>query len=120
MIRKTLSASLLPRCFSQPQLLPRKSTVGRPIEAGSLHEGYLDMVVYYVPVDGNLLEVTATFAPKTGGDPMRVVLGLADGDSLVFSMPGHRNSLYAFSRTGEEVTVSSGTDVHPRADALVN
>ena len=120
MIRKTLSASLfLAMLFATPASA-EEATIGRPIEAGSLHEGYLDMVVYYVPVDGNLLEVTATFAPKTGGDPMRVVMGLADGDSLAFSMPGHRDSLYAFSRTGEEVTVSSGTDVHPRADALVN
>ena len=92
------------------------ASLDRPIEAGSLHEGQLDMVVYYVPVDGGLLEVTATFAPKTGGDPLRIVMGLADSDSVAFSMPGHEDSLYAFSRSGEEVTASSGTEVHPRAE----
>jgi hypothetical protein len=50
-------------------------------------------------------------------NPLRVVMGVADGDSVAFSMPGHRNSLYGFSRSGEEVTVSSETDVHLRADA---
>lgn len=54
---------------------------------------------------------------KIGGDPQRVVMGLAEGDSVAFSMPGNRGALYAFSRSGEEVTVSSETDVHLRAEA---
>ncbi|UXN64431.1 hypothetical protein N8E89_00645 [Phyllobacterium sp. A18/5-2] len=120
MIRRTLSASLLAALFLATPAFAEDATIGRPIEGATLHEGHLDMVVYYVPVDGDLLEVTATFAPKTGGDPLRVAMGLSDGDSVAFSMPGHRDSLYAFSRSGEEVTVSSGTDVHPRADALMN
>ena len=120
MIRRTLGASLLAALFLATPAFAEEVTVGRPIEGGSLHEGRLDMVVYYVPVDGDLLEVTATFAPKGGGDPLRVVMGLADGDSVAFSMPGYQDSLYAFSRSGEEVTVSSETDVHLRADALMH
>ncbi|MER8549144.1 hypothetical protein NKH41_26240 [Mesorhizobium sp. M1169] len=118
MIRKILSASLLTALFLATPAFAEEATVGRPIEAGSLHNGRLDMVVYYVPIDGDLLEVTATFAPKGGGDPLRVVMGLADRDSVAFSMPGYRGSLYAFSRSGEDVTVATGTDKHPRADAL--
>jgi hypothetical protein len=117
MIRRTLSASLLATLFLATPAFAGDVTVGRPIEGGSLHEGRLDMVVYYVPADGDLLEVTATFAPKTGGDPQRVVMGLADGDSVAFSMPGHKGPLYAFSRAGDEVTVSSGIDMQLRADA---
>jgi hypothetical protein len=117
MIRKTLSASVLAALFLAAPAFAEEATIGSPIEAGSLHEGHLDMVVYYVPVEGDLLEVTATFAPKIGGDPQRVVMGLADGDTVAFSMPDHRGSLYAFSRSGEEVTVSTETDVHMRADA---
>jgi hypothetical protein len=117
MIRRTLSASLLAALFLATPAIAEEATIGRPIEGGSLHEGRLDMVAYYVPVDGDLLEVTATFAPKIGGDPQRVVMGLADGDSVAFSMPGHRGALYAFSRFGAEVTVSSETDVPLRADA---
>ncbi|WFU90934.1 hypothetical protein QA644_22065 (plasmid) [Rhizobium sp. CC1099] len=119
MIRKTLSASLLAALFLATPAFAEEATFGRPIQGGSLHEGHLDMVVYYVPVDGDLLQVTATFAPKTGGDPLRVVMGLADGDSVAFSMPGHRDSLYAFSRSGKEVTVSTETDTHLRADAIM-
>jgi hypothetical protein len=120
MIRRTLGASLLAAQFLATPAFAEEATIGRPIEGGSLHEGHLDMVVYYVPVDGDLFEVTATFAPKTGGDPLRVVMGLADGDSVAFSMPAHQDSLYAFARSGEEVTVSSGTEVHLRADALMH
>lgn len=77
MNRKNLSASLLAALFLATPAFAEEATIGRPIEGGSLHEGHLDMVVYYVPVDGDLLEVTATFAPKSGGDPLRVVMGLA-------------------------------------------
>ena len=116
MIRKTLGASLLAALFLATPAFAEEATVGRPIQAGSLHAGRLDMVAYYVPVDGGLLEVTATFAPKGGGDPLRVVMGLADGDSVAFSMPGYPGSLYAFSRSAEKVTVSTETDMHLRAD----
>ena len=116
MIRRTLSASLLAALFLATPAFTEEATIGRPIEGGSLHEGRLDMVVYYIPVDGDLLEVTATFAPKGGGDPRRVVMGLADRDSVAFSMPGYQDLLYAFSRSGEEVTVSTQTDMHLRAD----
>ena len=107
MIRRTLSVLLLAALFFATPAFAEEASIGRPIEGGSLHEGHLDLVAYYVPVDGNLMEVTATFAPKTGGDPLRVVMGLADGDSVAFSMPGHQDSLYAFSRSGKEVTIST-------------
>jgi hypothetical protein len=120
MTRRTLGASLLAALFLATPAFAEEATVGRPIEGSSLHEGRLDMVVYYIPVERDLLEVTATFAPKGGGDPLRVVMGLADGDSAAFSMPGYQDSLYAFSRSGEEVTVSSKTGVHLPADAPMN
>jgi hypothetical protein len=111
MIRRTLGASLLAALFLAAPAFAEDVTIGRPIEGGSLHEGRLDMAVYYVPVDGDLLEVTATFAPKGGGEPLRVVMALADRDSVAFSMPGYQESLYAFLRSGEEVTVSVETDM---------
>ncbi|RWM06033.1 MAG: hypothetical protein E5X80_22165 [Mesorhizobium sp.] len=117
MIRRTLGASLLATLFTATPVLAEETNIGHPIEAGSLHKGRLDMVVYYVPVAGDLLEVTATFAPKDGGDPQRVVMGLADRDTVAFSMPGSQDTLYAFSRSGEEVTVSTATDMYQRVDA---
>ncbi|TIQ32497.1 MAG: hypothetical protein E5X48_25845 [Mesorhizobium sp.] len=118
MIRRTLGASLLATLLVATPALAEETNIGHPIEAGGLHEGRLDMVVYYVPVEGDLLEVTATFAPKGGGDPQRVVMGLADRDSVAFSLPGYQDSLYAFSRSGEEVTVATETDMRQRVDAL--
>ena len=50
-------------------------------------------MVYYIPVDGDFLVVTAIFASKGGGDPLRVVMGLAERDSVAFSMLGHQDSL---------------------------
>ncbi len=120
MTRRTLSASLLVALSFATPALAEEATIERQIEGGSLHEGSLDMVAYYVPVDGNLLEVTATFAPKAGGDPLRVVMGLANGDSVAFSMPGHQGSPYAFSRSGGKVTVSSGNDVPTREPMTMN
>jgi hypothetical protein len=120
MIRTTLGTSLLAALFLATPALSEEATIGRPIEGGSLHEGHLDMVVYYVPVDGDLLEVTATFAPKDAGDPLRVVMGLADGDSVAFSMPGYQDTLYAFSRSGEEVTASVEADMPLPADVAMN
>ncbi|TAM94680.1 MAG: hypothetical protein EPN45_24065 [Rhizobiaceae bacterium] len=113
MNRKILSVSLLCAPFMVTPALAEEAIIGHPIEAGSLHEGRLDMVAYYVPVDGGLLEVTATFAPKGGDDSQRVVMGLAAGDSVAFSMPGYQDTLYAFSRSGENVMVSTET---PSAD----
>lgn len=109
MLRRTLSASLLAATYLATPAHAEEVTVGRPIEGASLHQGRLDVAVYYVPVDGGLLEVTATFAPKDGDEARRVVMALADGDFVAFAMPGHQDTLYAFSRTGAAVKVSSET-----------
>lgn len=82
-----------------------RPTSVRPIEAGSLHEGRLDMVVYYVPADGDLLEVTATFAPKGGGDPQRVVMA----SPMPAPWPSPCRAIYAFSTSDEKVMVSTET-----------
>ena len=114
MLLKTLSASLLAAIHVATPALAEEVTVGRAIEGAGLHQGRLDMAVYFVPVDGDLLEVTATFAPKGGGDAHRVVMALADDDSVAFAMPGYPDALYAFLRTGETVTVSSETGANSR------
>jgi len=47
-------------------------------------------------------------------------MGLADRDAVAFSMPGYQDSLYALSRSGEEVTVSVEAAMHVRAAAPTN
>jgi hypothetical protein len=80
-------------------------------QAGSLHDGPLDMVLYYVPVAGGLLEVTGTYAPKGGGAARRFVMALSDGDAVSFAMPGYPDAAYRFARAG--ATVAAAVTVSP-------
>ena len=52
-------------------------TLEREIQAGSLHEGGVDMVVYYVDHQDHF-EVVATYVSDTT-DPARIRMGLMDG-----------------------------------------
>ena len=91
-------------------------TLDRPGAAGSLHDGALDMVAYYLPAPDGRFELTATFAPKVGEDapavadaaPVRMVMALADGDAVSFGVPGHPRILYGFARSGDRVMLSVG------------
>jgi hypothetical protein len=78
----------------------------------SLHDGSLDMVLYYMPAEGGLLEVTGTYAPKHGGEARRFVMGLSDGDAVSFAMPGYPQATYRFARAG--ATVIAAVAASPR------
>src|SRR4051794_36286406 len=68
-------------------VLAEEVTIASPIAAGSLHEGPLDMVAYYIPAVDGVLEVTATFAAHDGiARPMRIVMAMHDGDVVAFAM----------------------------------
>jgi hypothetical protein len=83
------------------------ATMSRSIQAGSLQDGPLDMVAYWVPLEDDGYEVTATFIGRIEGDhPMRIVMKLAEGDDVAFSMPGFRTALYRFQRSGGVVNAS--------------
>src|SRR4051812_640644 len=116
MIRTNLGTSLLAALFLATPALSEEATIGRPIEGGSLHEGHLDMVVYYVPVDGDLLEVTATCARRCAGAPLRMFRGLADDASAASSMPGYQDTLHAFPGSGKKVTPSVEAEMPLPAD----
>lgn len=82
-------------------------TMDQPVQAGSLHDGKLDMVAYFTMTDTRVMEVTATFAERAAAyAPQRIVMGLDDGDKVAFAMPGHPESLYHFERRGAELTAS--------------
>ena len=82
-------------------------TISRTMAAGSLHEGPLDMVAYWMDGPEGSLELTATFRDRaTDDEPMRIVMPMRDGDSLSFGMPGYRGPLYSFARTGREISMS--------------
>ena len=82
-------------------------TISHALAAGSLHEGALDMVAYWLDGPDGALELTATFRDRTTDDePMRIVMPMQDGDALSFGMPGYEASLYSFARSGQEITIS--------------
>ncbi len=101
-----LAAAILCLLHASPTLA-EEAVMSRPIQAGSLHEGPLDMVAYWTSTDGRHHEMTATFLARTeGAAPMRTVMALADGDEVSFGMPGHRGVLYGFARRGTDVFAS--------------
>jgi len=115
---RPISASLAAVLLIAVPALADEVGIDAPIKAGSLHEGRLDMVAYYED-DGDQLKLTATFLDKDGGDPFRIVMGLADKDAVAFSMPGYPGWLYSFARDAGVVRIS-GKSVLPAADVAVN
>lgn len=76
-----------------------------PLAGASLRAGDFDMAVYYVD-HGDRFEVVATYAQHNGPyDPARLRMGLADGDSVSFGLPGQTGYLYRFARVGRSVAV---------------
>jgi len=91
-------------------------TLNAPMQGASLHEGSIDMVVYYLDHDDHF-EVVATYAAKTGNtEPNRLRMALTDGDASKFSVPGHRHVIYAFSRENDTVHVSADLVGHKSAE----
>ena len=105
-----LTAALLAALFGATLTVPARAeevTISRALAAGSLHEGPLDMVAYWLEVPEGALEVTATFRDRaTDDEPMRIVMPMQDGDALSFGMPGYPGSLYSFARSGKEISIS--------------
>ncbi len=94
-------------------------TISKPMAAGSLHEGPLDMVAYWMDSPEGSLELTATFRDRaTDDEPMRIVMPMQDGDALSFGMPGYEASLYNFARSGQAITI--GVEIEPDKFAAAN
>ena len=111
-------AALLAATLSVPAHA-EEVTISHALEAGSLHEGALDMVAYWIEVPGGALELTATFrARATEDEPMRIVMPMQDGDALSFGMPGYEASLYSFARSGQVITI--GVEIGPDKLAAAN
>ena len=82
-------------------------TISQALAAGSLHDGALDMVAYWLDGPDGALELTATFRDRaTDDEPMRIVMPMQNGDALSFGMPGYPASLYSFARSGQEIRIS--------------
>lgn len=82
-------------------------TLSAPLNGASLHEGGVDMNVYYTAAADRGFEVVATYAPVAApAEAARLRMVLEDGDSVRFALPGHDEAIYAFQRNGAAVAVS--------------
>ena len=83
-------------------------TLAAPNAGATLDAGAVDMSVYYTATEGKAVDVVATYVSDASPDqPRQLVMTLADGDSVQFSLPGQMDMLYSFARQGDAVTVSS-------------
>ena len=109
-----MKAFALAALFGATLMAPAEAeevTISKAIAAGSLHEGALDMVAYWIELPDGALEVTATFRGReTTDEPMRIVMPMQDGDALAFGMPGYEGSLYSFARSGQAISISVETN----------
>ncbi len=60
-----VSATALVCMLLASPALTEEVVLSRPIQAGSLHDGSLDMVAYWTSGEGREYNVTATFMPRT-------------------------------------------------------
>jgi hypothetical protein len=82
-------------------------TLNTPMQAASVHEGGIDMVVYFAD-KGDHYHVIATYADTQAPfAPARIEMGLMDGDDVSFGLPGLTHVTYAFERSGDQVSVSA-------------
>ena len=105
MITRTLAAALV---LAAGAAVAEEIVLSSPMQGASLHEGGIDMAVYYLDQDDHF-EVVATYAPKREPyEPSRFRLALTDGDSMRFALPGEEQVMYSFVRTGATVKVTVG------------
>jgi hypothetical protein len=82
-------------------------TLSHALDGATLHAGGVDMSVYYTE-NASVFQVTGTYLRKGDtGEPGRVILRLADGDTASFGLPGGAPAAYTFARTGSDVTVTA-------------
>jgi len=79
----------------------RLITIDQPSESANMQHDGVGVAMRYQFVEDQM-EVTATFQ---GSDTAKeVILRMDDGQSLSFALPGHKGSLYSFTRRGDALT----------------
>jgi len=78
-----------------------------PMQAASLHEGGVDMVVYYLDEEDHFQLVANYLDGTDPASPSRIRMGLVDGDRTSFSLPGIPQVIYSFERIGSSVIATA-------------
>ncbi len=93
--------------FAATSVFAGEITLNAEMEAASLHEAGVDMVVYYTDADTHY-EVVATYVePRAKDEPLRMRMGLVDGDEVTFALPMLPETAYTFARKGTVVSVKA-------------
>ena len=79
-----------------------------PNTGAGLHDGAVDLSVYYTVDDAGTYTLVGTYAPEAQDvAPRRFVMLLDEGGAVHFGLPGQTGTIYGFVRTGDAVVVSS-------------
>ena len=65
----------------------------------------MSLVAYYTPEGADGFEVTAIWLGDEDAEPSRIVMLLAEGDTVAFSLPGHTDTRFTFTREFDAVAV---------------
>lgn len=103
-----LFATAAALALSATAALAGEITLSEEIQGATLHEAGVDMSVYYLD-KGAVFETVATYAAP-GAETGRMRMGLMDGDSVSFALPGQMQTTYTFARSGAVVTVSAQSE----------
>ncbi|WP_208021169.1 hypothetical protein [Paracoccus alkanivorans] len=99
----TLAAALL--TFA-PAAIADTLVLDRPLAGGTLQGNDVDMSVYFSPAADNHSEIVAIYVDDAAPDQQRLItMSMSDGDEVHFSLPGHPETLYVFSRVGGVITI---------------
>ena len=105
---KTLLITALASLTLATAALADEVALKKAHQAGSLHTGQLDMVAYSTDLADGAHEVTATFRARTpSAEPQRIVMRLAETDSVQFSMPSDLRTIYTFAHSDQGVSISA-------------
>ena len=96
--------------------LAGEARMSAPIEAGTVASNGVTLVAYYLPLEDESYEVTATWLGEEDAEARRLVMRLDAGDDVTFALPGHLETLYTFSRALDAVTVRAA----PAHEAIRN
>ncbi len=80
-------------------------TLKTPLAGAALHEGGVDMSVYWTEVAAGY-EVVATYQGTADVQASRIAMVLNEGDRVSFGLPGTRGVVYSFARENGAVTVT--------------
>ncbi len=78
-----------------------------PMQAASLHEGGVDMVVHYLDEEDHFQLVANYLDGTDPTTPNTIRMALTDGDRSSFNLPGVAHVIYSFERVGSSVIATA-------------